>query len=81
MGHERSATTLALYTRCSDGEDRILRALGAPDKAGNEVRGTASDLLPLRCESRVGAVFVLVGDTGIEPVTSTVSILIVFGSR
>lgn len=47
MGHERSATTLALYTRRSDGEDRILRALGAPDKAGNEVRSTASDLLPL----------------------------------
>jgi integrase len=28
MGHERSATTLDLYTRRSDGEDRILRALG-----------------------------------------------------
>jgi hypothetical protein len=27
MGHERSATTLDLYTRRSDGEDRILRAL------------------------------------------------------
>jgi hypothetical protein len=29
MGHERSSTTLDLYTRRSDGEDRILRALGA----------------------------------------------------
>jgi hypothetical protein len=29
MGHERSATTLDLYTRRSDGEDRILRALDA----------------------------------------------------
>jgi integrase len=29
MGHERSSTTLDLYTRRSDGEDRILRALDA----------------------------------------------------
>jgi len=29
MGHERSATTLDLHTRRSDGEDRILRALDA----------------------------------------------------
>jgi integrase len=36
MGHERSSTTLDLYTRRSDGEDRILRALGALDEAGNE---------------------------------------------
>jgi integrase len=36
MGHERSSTTLDLYTRRSDGEDRILRALGAPDGADNE---------------------------------------------
>jgi integrase len=36
MGHERSSTTLDLYTRRSDGEDRILRALGAPDRADNE---------------------------------------------
>lgn len=36
MGHERSATTLDLYTRRSDGEDRILRALGGDndDKEG-----------------------------------------------
>ena len=29
MGHERSSATLDLYTRRSDGEDRILRALDA----------------------------------------------------
>jgi hypothetical protein len=36
MGQERSSTTLDLYTRRSDGEDRILRALGAPDGADDE---------------------------------------------
>ena len=36
MGHERSATTLDLYTRRSDGEDRILRALGTGDEASDE---------------------------------------------
>ncbi len=36
MGHERSATTLDLYTRRSDGEDRILRALGASKAADDE---------------------------------------------
>jgi integrase len=35
-GHERSSTALDLYTRRRDGEDRILRALGAPDGADNE---------------------------------------------
>jgi integrase len=35
LGHERAATTLNLYTRRSDGEDRILRALGA-DGGGDE---------------------------------------------
>lgn len=29
MGHERSSTRLDLYTYRSDGEDRILQALGA----------------------------------------------------
>ncbi|MHA6805018.1 tyrosine-type recombinase/integrase [Salinifilum ghardaiensis] len=28
VGHERSSTTLDLYTRRTDGGDRILRALG-----------------------------------------------------
>jgi hypothetical protein len=37
MGHERSSTTLDLYTRRSDGEDRILRALGA-DRDNDEER-------------------------------------------
>ena len=32
----RAATTLDLYTRRSDGEDSILRALGALDEADNE---------------------------------------------
>jgi hypothetical protein len=36
MGHERSSTTLDLYTRRSDGEDRILRALGAHDDGHDE---------------------------------------------
>ena len=35
LGHERAATTLDLYTRRSDGEDRILRALGA-DRDGDD---------------------------------------------
>jgi integrase len=36
MGHERSSTTLDLYTRHSDGDDRILRALGAHDNGSKE---------------------------------------------
>jgi site-specific recombinase XerD len=36
MGRERSATTLDLYTRRSDGENRILRALGADRDNGEE---------------------------------------------
>jgi integrase len=31
LGHERAVTTLDLYTRRSDGEDRILQALGTQD--------------------------------------------------
>ena len=31
MGHERSSTTLDLYTRRTDNNDRILRALSDPD--------------------------------------------------
>jgi integrase len=31
MGHERSSTTLDLYTRRTDNSDRILRALNDPD--------------------------------------------------
>jgi integrase len=31
LGHERSSTTLDLYTRRTDGGDRILEALGATD--------------------------------------------------
>ena len=31
MGHERSSTTLDLYTRRTDNGDRILRALSDPD--------------------------------------------------
>jgi hypothetical protein len=31
MGHERSSTTLDLYTRRADNSDRILRALRDPD--------------------------------------------------
>jgi len=34
-GHERFSTTLDLYTRRNDGEDRILRALGA-DRGNDE---------------------------------------------
>jgi len=37
MGHERSSTTLDLYTRRNDGEDRILRALGVHDDSPEEV--------------------------------------------
>jgi integrase len=36
MGHERSSTTLDLYTRRSDGEDRILRALDVHDDGHEE---------------------------------------------
>jgi integrase len=32
LGHERAATTLDLYTRRSDGEDRILQALDSQDE-------------------------------------------------
>ena len=32
MGHERSSTTLDLYTRRTDDGDRILRALDDPDE-------------------------------------------------
>ena len=31
MGHERSSTTLDLYTRRTDNSDRVLRALDDPD--------------------------------------------------
>ena len=33
LGHERAVTTLDLYTRRSDGEDRILQAFGTHDDA------------------------------------------------
>ena len=36
LGHERAATTLDLYTRRSDGEDRILQALDSRDEADVE---------------------------------------------
>lgn len=36
LGHERSVTTLDLYTRRSDGEDRILRALDPQDGVVDE---------------------------------------------
>jgi hypothetical protein len=32
MGHERSATTLDLYTRRTDNSERILDALNDPDE-------------------------------------------------
>lgn len=43
MGHERSTTTLDLYTRLTDGHDRILRALGEDD----DEDGVAGTLVPL----------------------------------
>jgi hypothetical protein len=35
MGHERSSTTLDLYTRRTDNPDRILDALTDPDDDGS----------------------------------------------
>lgn len=43
MGHERSSTTLDLYTRRTDGHDRILRALGEDD----DEAGAGGALVPL----------------------------------
>ncbi|MFC5993637.1 tyrosine-type recombinase/integrase [Pseudonocardia hispaniensis] len=43
MGHERSTTTLDLYTRRTDGHDRILRALGEDD----DEDGPAGALVPV----------------------------------
>jgi integrase len=40
MGHERSSTTLDLYTRRTDNSDRILQALSDPDD------GSASAIAP-----------------------------------
>ena len=43
MGHERSATTLDLYTRRTDNSDRILRALEDPgDKADPDDDGSSA---------------------------------------
>ncbi len=41
MGHERSATTLDLYTRRTDNSDRILQALSDPDDEDSEGDGDA----------------------------------------
>jgi hypothetical protein len=37
MGHGRSLTTLDLHTRRSDGEDRVLQALGADGDSDDEL--------------------------------------------
>ena len=47
MGHERSSTTLDLYTRRTDNSDRILRALSDPDDKDPD-NGSASAIAPDR---------------------------------
>ena len=42
MGHERSSTTLDLYTRRTDNSDRILRALDDEDDGGEESPGAGA---------------------------------------
>jgi integrase len=42
MGHERSSTTLDLYTRRTDNSDRILRALDDEDEGGEELPGAGA---------------------------------------
>jgi hypothetical protein len=68
-------TTLDLYTRRSDGEDRILEHLTLKMRLPTKKPGEspASDPLPSLDRTMPELEFVLVGDTGIEPVTSTVS--------
>lgn len=44
MGHEKSSTTLDLYTRRTDGYERILRALGEDDEPDD---GAAGALVPV----------------------------------
>ncbi len=46
LGHERSATTLDLYTRRTDNSDRILRALTDPDEEDPD-DGAAGVLAPV----------------------------------
>jgi integrase len=40
MGHERSSTTLDLYTRRTDDQGRILHALGENDDPGDNAAGS-----------------------------------------
>jgi integrase len=50
MGHERSLTTLDLYTRRTDNGDRILRALNDdPDEGEARVLAPACERSPTRC--------------------------------
>jgi hypothetical protein len=71
MGHERPTTTLAIYTHVQSGsQERVLGALAAFSllpRAENEESGDR--LMPCpRSDLRLPAV----GDTGFEPVTSSV---------
>ena len=47
MGHERSSTTLDLYTRRTDDQERILRALGEVDDPDDD-DGAAGSLAIVR---------------------------------
>ena len=47
MGHERSSTTIDLYTRRTDNSDRILQALSDPDDEDPD-DGAAAVLAPSR---------------------------------
>jgi hypothetical protein len=97
MGHERSTTTLDLYTRRTDNGDRIREALTDPDDEDpddedpdegstavgapkwGECSGNApapvlimTNGLVLRLAVSLSPGRLCVGDTGIEPVTSSV---------
>ncbi len=71
MGHERPTTTLAIYTHVQGGsQERVLGALAAfrcLTRARTTRAGTR--MLP---GSRADLRFLTVGDTGFEPVTSSV---------
>jgi len=47
LGHEKSATTLDLYTRRTDNSDRILQALTDPDDPEEPHDGGAGVLAPV----------------------------------
>jgi hypothetical protein len=55
LGHELAATTLDLYTRRSDGEDRILRALAQTGTAMRNREGVVNLLCRFELKGHAGA--------------------------